>query len=116
MTFILRPTTRTDIPVLHRLVRDFATYEKLEHRFDITEAELHAALFGPTPPLEAILAETNGAPVGFALWYLTFSTFSGRYSLFLEDIFVEARSAAAASGSRCSATWPASRWNASAST
>ena len=89
MTFILRPTTRTDIPVLHRLMRNFATYEKLEHRFNITESELHAALFDPTPPLEAILAETSGAPVGFALWYLTFGTFSGRYSLFVEDIFVE---------------------------
>jgi|SRR5579872_3522697 len=87
--FNLRPTTPTDIPALHRLMRDFATYENLEHRFRITEPELHAALFAPSPPLESILVDIDGAVTGFALWYLTFGTFSGRTSLFVEDIFVE---------------------------
>jgi GNAT superfamily N-acetyltransferase len=85
----LRPTTPTDIPVLHRLMRDFATYEKLAHRFRITQSELHAALFGAKPAMESILVEADGSTVGFALWYLTFGTFSGRYGLFVEDIYVE---------------------------
>jgi GNAT superfamily N-acetyltransferase len=89
MTFALRPTTSADIPVLHRLMRDFATYEKLEHRFKIAEPELHNALFGPRPVLESVLAEADGAPVGFAIWYFLFGTFSGRYGLFVEDIYVE---------------------------
>ena len=67
MTFILRPTTRTDIPVLHRLMRNLATYEKLVHRFNITEADFHAALFGPTPPLERYWPKPSGAPVGLRL-------------------------------------------------
>jgi GNAT superfamily N-acetyltransferase len=85
----LRDPAPADIPLLHRLMRDFATYEKLEHRFRITEAGLCDALFGPKPALESILAEADGATVGFALWYLTFGTFSGRHGLFVEDIYVE---------------------------
>ena len=88
-TFTLRPTTPADIPVLHRLMRDFATYEKLQPRFKITDPELHAALFGAKPAMESMLTEADSAIVGFALWYLTFGTFSGRYGLFVEDIYVE---------------------------
>jgi GNAT superfamily N-acetyltransferase len=89
MTFVLRPTTPADIPVLHRLMRDFARYEKLEHRFKITEAELQLVLFGAKPTIESILVEAEAATVGFALWYFTFGTFSGRHGLFVEDIYVE---------------------------
>jgi GNAT superfamily N-acetyltransferase len=85
----LRPTTPADIPTLHRLMRDFATYEKLQDRFTITEAGLHDALFAPNPPLDSILADAGDATVGFALWYFIFGTFSGRYGLFVEDIYVE---------------------------
>ena len=89
MTFTLRPTTPTDIPELHRLMRDFAAYEKLEHRFKITESRLSDALFEPNPALHSILVDVAATPVGFALWYFTFGTFSGRHGLFVEDIYVE---------------------------
>ncbi len=89
MTFTLRATTPTDIPTLHRLMRDFAAYEKLQDRFTITEAALHDALFAPNPPLDSILADVDNATIGFALWYFTFGSFSGRYSLFVEDIYVD---------------------------
>ena len=89
MGFALRATTPADVPVLHRLMRDFAAYEKLEARFQITEAQLRDALFGARPALDSILAEADGAPIGFAIWYFLPGTFSGRYSLFVEDIFVE---------------------------
>jgi GNAT superfamily N-acetyltransferase len=83
----LRPTTPADIAVLHRLMLEFATFEKLQFR--IAEAELHEALFGAQKPLDSILAEADGSVVGFAIWYFLFGTFSGRYSLFVEDIFVQ---------------------------
>jgi GNAT superfamily N-acetyltransferase len=70
-------------------MRDFATYEKLQDRFRITEAGLHDALFGPKPVLDSILVDMETATIGFALWYFTFGTFSGRYGLFVEDIYVE---------------------------
>ena len=110
----LRPTTPSDIPTLHRLMRDFATYEKLDHRFKITEAELHAVLFGPNPAIDSILAEVNGTTVGFALWYFLFGTFSGHYAPVRGGHLRRAApTAAAASASRCSATWRASRLSAS---
>jgi GNAT superfamily N-acetyltransferase len=89
MSFTLRATTPADIPTLHRLMRDFAAFEKLQARFKITEAALHAALFGPNAPIDSILVDADGATVGFALWYFQFGTFSGRYNLFVEDIYVE---------------------------
>jgi len=89
VTFTLRSTTPSDIPILHRLMRDFATYEKLEHRFKISEAALHDVLFGAKPAIDSILAEVDGSPIGFALWYFLFGTFSGQYGLFVEDVYVE---------------------------
>ena len=88
MTITLRPTTPSDIPTLHRLMRDFATYEKLQHRFQITEPALRDALFGGKPTHDSLLVNINADTVGFALWYFTFGTFSGRYSLFVEDIYI----------------------------
>ncbi|HEX4174230.1 MAG TPA: GNAT family N-acetyltransferase, partial [Acetobacteraceae bacterium] len=87
--FALRLTTPADIPILHRLMRDFARYEKLEHRFKISEAALHDVLFGARPALESMLAEVETTTVGFALWYLTFGTFSGSWGLFVEDIYID---------------------------
>jgi GNAT superfamily N-acetyltransferase len=87
--FTLRPTTPSDIATLHRLMRDFAAYEKLEHRFKITEVALHDVLFGAKPAIDSVLAEVDGTTVGFALWYFLFGTFSGQYGLFVEDVYVE---------------------------
>jgi GNAT superfamily N-acetyltransferase len=89
MTFALRPTAPDDIPALHRLMRDFARYERLEHRFKISEATLRDVLFGARPALESVLAQVDAVPVGFALWYLTFGTFAGRWGLFVEDIYID---------------------------
>jgi len=87
--FTLRPTTPSDIPALHALMRDFAAYEKLEHRFKITQSRLHEALFTPNPPLHSIMAEADGAPIGFAIWFFLFGTFSGERGLFVEDVYVQ---------------------------
>jgi GNAT superfamily N-acetyltransferase len=88
VTFTLRATTPGDIPTLHRLMRDFATYEKLQHRFQITEARLHEAILGPNPTHSSILVDVSHETIGFALWFFTFGTFSGRHSLFVEDIYI----------------------------
>ncbi|HUB14281.1 MAG TPA: GNAT family N-acetyltransferase [Acetobacteraceae bacterium] len=87
--FTLREALPADVPALHRLMRCFAAYEKLTDRFTISEAQLQDALFGSRPVIEAILAEADGAAIGFAVWYFLFGTFSGRLGLFVEDVFVE---------------------------
>jgi GNAT superfamily N-acetyltransferase len=76
--------------VLVNLVRELAVYEKLEQYAHATPESFRRYLFGPRPAAEAALAEVAGMPVGFALWFSTFSTFRGRPCLYLEDLFVRA--------------------------
>jgi GNAT superfamily N-acetyltransferase len=70
------------------LVRELAKYEKLLHEVSATEADIAAALFGSDPRLFCEIAEWGGEPVGFAVWFFNFSTFSGRAGIYLEDLFV----------------------------
>ncbi len=89
MTLTIRPARPGDEETVYALVRGLAVYEKLAHEVDATAADLGTALFGPQPRVFCDLAERDGAPVGFALWFYTFSTFRGRHGLWLEDLFVE---------------------------
>ena len=77
-----------DVALVHGLMRGLAVYEKLEHALVSTEADLSEALFGAHPAAEAIVAEIEGTPVGFALFFRTYSTFVGKPGLYLEDLFV----------------------------
>jgi len=70
------------------LIRELAEYEKLSHEVEATEAMIDAALFGEEPSLFCEIAEWGGEPVGFAVWFVNFSTFSGRHGIYLEDLFV----------------------------
>lgn len=76
------------MPTVADLIRQLARFEKLEHEVVMTEALLTAGLFGPHPYAEAVLAEEEGQPVGFALFFHTFSTFLARPGMYLEDLFV----------------------------
>jgi len=69
-------------------VRELAEYEKLLGEFEASEADIDAALFGDNPRLFCEIAEWQSEPVGFAVWFFNFSTFSGRPGIFLEDLFV----------------------------
>jgi GNAT superfamily N-acetyltransferase len=85
----LRAAQPADAPELLRLIHALAVYEKLEHMARGTPELLHAALFGPRPAAEAVIAERGGRAVGFALFFTTFSTFLCKPGLYLEDLFVE---------------------------
>jgi diamine N-acetyltransferase len=84
----IRPARPADARLIYSLVRELADYERLAHEVDSTEAQIAAALFGEQPRLFCHIAEWDGEAVGFALWFLNFSTFRGRHGLYLEDIFV----------------------------
>jgi GNAT superfamily N-acetyltransferase len=88
MTTHLRPATRDDVPVIAELIRGLARFEKLEQEVVMTEELLAAGLFGDRPYAEVVLAEDDGRPVGFALFFHNFSTFLGRPGIYLEDLFV----------------------------
>ena len=85
---MIREAAPGDVPVIRQLVQELADYEKEPDAVDATEADLHDALFGPDPSASCHVAELDGQVVGFALWYRTFSTWTGRPGLWLEDLFV----------------------------
>ncbi|MBN8956119.1 MAG: GNAT family N-acetyltransferase [Rhizobiales bacterium] len=88
MSLNIRSAQPGEAPLVFGFVRELADYEKLTHEVDATEAMIDAALFGSSPRVFCDLAEWNGAPVGFALWFLNYSSFRGRHGIYLEDIFV----------------------------
>jgi GNAT superfamily N-acetyltransferase len=86
VTLVLRDATPDDAGLIAGFVHALAVYEKLEHEAVATDADFAAAL--QSRQISALIAELAGVPVGFALWFQTFSTFTGRQGLYLEDIFV----------------------------
>lgn len=85
----IRFATSEDVPTILRFIRALADYEKLLSEVAADEAGLHATLFGARPAAEVLLAELAGTPVGFALFFASYSTFLGKPGLYLEDLFVE---------------------------
>lgn len=92
----IRSAVPADVPELLAMVRELAEYEREPDAVRATPELLAAALFGPVPVASCSVAEVDGAVVGFALWYVTFSTWTGRPGMWLEDLFV--RPAARRSG------------------
>lgn len=84
----MRAATPADVPTIARFIRELARYEQLEHQLDLDETRLHDHLFGKHPACGALIAEADGGPAGFALWFQTYSTFRTRPCLHLEDLFV----------------------------
>jgi GNAT superfamily N-acetyltransferase len=84
----IRPARSGDAGLITQFVRELAEYEKLDHEVETTEAMIDTALFGPNPRVFCDIAEWDGEPVGNAIWFLNFSTFSGRSGVYLEDLFV----------------------------
>jgi GNAT superfamily N-acetyltransferase len=84
----IRPATPADVPLILTFIRELAAYEKLAHEVVAREADFHEALFGEHPVIEAVIASVDDEPVGYALFFPTFSTFLGKRGLYLEDLYV----------------------------
>jgi GNAT superfamily N-acetyltransferase len=88
MKLVIRPGEKADVSVIAHLIRELSRFEKLEHEVTMTEELLAENLFGPHRYAETLIAEDEGSPIGFALFFHTFSTFLGKPGLYLEDLFV----------------------------
>ena len=88
MSLHIRRARPEEAGLVLSLIRELAEYEKLLHEVEATEAAIGAALFGDNPRLFCEIAEWNGEVAGFAVWFINFSTFSGRSGIYLEDLFV----------------------------
>jgi GNAT superfamily N-acetyltransferase len=84
----IRPATPADVPVILRMIKELADYEKLADQVVADDALLRESLFGARPAAEVILAFAGDEPVGFAVYFHTFSTFLARAGIYLEDLFV----------------------------
>jgi GNAT superfamily N-acetyltransferase len=84
----IRFATPADCATIVTFIRDLAESEKLTDQVVADEAAIRATVFGPRPAAEVLIAELAGAPVGFALFFQSYSTFLGKPGLYLEDLFV----------------------------
>ena len=97
MSCHIRPATAADVPLILSFIRDLATYEKLLSDVIATEAALRRTLFGRPPAggepvasaAQVVIAEVDGRPAGFALYFFNYSTFLAQPGLYLEDLFVK---------------------------
>jgi GNAT superfamily N-acetyltransferase len=88
MSLLIREARAADAALIYALIRELADYEKLLLEVEASEADITTALFGPSPRAFCDIAELDGEPVGFALWFYNLSTFNGRHGIYLEDLYV----------------------------
>jgi GNAT superfamily N-acetyltransferase len=85
----IRPAAPSDTGTIVQFIEELADYEKLRHECKATAEAIAQHLFGPAPKAEAILAEWQSQPVGFALYFHNFSTFLAKPGIYLEDLYVQ---------------------------
>jgi GNAT superfamily N-acetyltransferase len=120
MSLSIRRARPGEAGLVLSFLRELAEYEKLLHEVEATEAMIDAALFGDQPRLVCEIACWNDEPVGFAVWYTNFSTFTGRPGIFLEDLYVRpaqrgrgiGKALLANLAAQCAANgWPRMQWS-----
>jgi len=84
----IRPATIEDAPLLLLLIRELAEYDRLSQETSIIEDDIIRDAFGPVPKFRAVIAEWDGRPAGYAVFFEFYSTFQGRTGLFLDDLYV----------------------------
>ena len=89
----IRPIAPADVPAVTQMVYDLAEYERLREECHLTPEQLHAALFGPQPALFGLVGIQSGGDteqgiIGYALYFLNFSTWEGVHGIYLEDLYV----------------------------
>jgi GNAT superfamily N-acetyltransferase len=85
---MIRPATSEDVPALLALIQELADYERESDAVEATAESLEAVLFGAVPAVFALVAEHDGEVVGCAIWFVSFSTWTGRHGIYLEDLVV----------------------------
>lgn len=85
---VVRPATPDDTALILALIRELADFERALHEVHATEESLEATLFSENPSAFCHIAEHDGVPAGFALWFLNYSTWLGGHGLYLEDLYV----------------------------
>jgi GNAT superfamily N-acetyltransferase len=87
-TLTIRPATAADAALILGFITQLAIYERAEHEVVASEADIVATLFGEGSPTEALICSIDDLPVGFAVFFTSYSTWLGRNGIYLEDLYV----------------------------
>ena len=92
MAITIRPAQITDTETILHFIKELAIYEKAEHEAKATPEHIHNTLFCETPHAHGLICEHDGQPIGFAIYFLSYSTWQGQYGIYLEDLYVSPQS------------------------
>ena len=87
--FVIREAVRADAPLILGFIKELADYEKLSHEVVATAADIEKTVFSSDARAHCLIAEYEGQPAGFALYFFNYSTFLGKYGIYLEDLYVK---------------------------
>lgn len=88
VTFVIREAVAGDAEVILRFIRELAIFEKAEHEVEATVESITTSLFGNGSVSSGLICEKDGKPIGFAIWFLSYSTWLAKNGLYLEDLYV----------------------------
>ncbi|RAR68118.1 acetyltransferase (GNAT) family protein [Paraburkholderia unamae] len=100
MALDIRPAVSNDAPLILHFIRELARYEKAEDQVLATTETITASLFGPQSPAKALICELDGEPVGFAVYFFSYSTWQAKPGLYLEDLYVSTDARGQGAGKR----------------
>lgn len=89
MPVSIRNAIITDIPVIHKYIKDLAEYEKAPEEAVLTHQDLESTLFCTSPQVYCLLSEEEQSVTGIAIWHLNYSTWLGKHGIYLEDLYVD---------------------------
>ena len=98
MTIHIRPATAADAALILRFITELAVYEKAEHEVVASVKDIEASLFRAGAPARSLICEMNGEPVGFCVYFFSYSTWLGKQGLYLEDLYVSPASRGSGAG------------------
>jgi GNAT superfamily N-acetyltransferase len=98
LTIHIRPAHSSDAAQILRFITDLAVYEKAEHEVVATVHDIEASLFSATSTAKALICEMDGQPIGFAVYFFSYSTWLGKPGLYLEDLYVSPESRGSGAG------------------
>jgi GNAT superfamily N-acetyltransferase len=84
----IRPANIADAALILHFIRELAIYEKAEHEVLTTEESIRNTIFADDSRVDALICEYQGEAIGFAVYFFNYSTWLGKYGLFLEDLYV----------------------------
>jgi GNAT superfamily N-acetyltransferase len=100
LTINIRPASAQDAPLILRFITELAIYERAEHEVLATVESIETSLFTDAASAHALICEIDGEPVGFAVYFFTYSTWLAKKGLYLEDIYVSPSARSVGAGKR----------------